>query len=79
MSCRVGSAYVEHRVYEGIDVFEETLSAYAPADVPDRMLGYLAACLQQPGPSTTVVQDLLGRPAIMFAERAIENAVAFRN
>jgi uncharacterized protein YbjT (DUF2867 family) len=51
----------------------------APADVPDRMLGYLAECLQRPGPSTSVVQDILGRPAISFAEWAKENAAAFRN
>jgi hypothetical protein len=51
----------------------------APAEIPNRMLGYLAVCLQQPRPSTTVVQDVLGRPAITFVEWATENAAAFHN
>lgn len=51
----------------------------APEEIPDRMLGYLAECLRQPGPSTTVVQDILGRPATPFAQWATENATAFRS
>jgi uncharacterized protein YbjT (DUF2867 family) len=50
-----------------------------PEEIPDRMLGYLAECLRQPGPSTTVVQDVLGRAALTFAEWAKENTAAFRN
>ena len=50
-----------------------------PEEIPDRMLGYLAECLRQPGPSTAVVQQILGRPALGFAEWAAENAAAFRN
>lgn len=48
-----------------------------PEEVPDRMLGYLAQCLAQPGPSTSTVPDVLGRPALTFAEWAAENAKAF--
>jgi hypothetical protein len=50
-----------------------------PEDVPDRMTGYAAACLKQPGPTTDTVARLLGRPALTFATRAAEHAAAFRN
>lgn len=49
-----------------------------PSETPDRMLGYLAACLEHPGPSTTVVRDILNRDPIQFADWAKENAAAFR-
>jgi uncharacterized protein YbjT (DUF2867 family) len=47
-------------------------------DVPDRMLGYLAECLRQPGPTTDTVERLLGRPALSFADWADDHADAFR-
>jgi uncharacterized protein YbjT (DUF2867 family) len=50
-----------------------------PEDVPDRMLGYLADHVEQPGPSTDTVQQLLGTPALTFATWAAENAAAFRS
>src|SRR5262249_1310986 len=50
-----------------------------PADVPDRMLGYLADHVQRPGPSTAVVEQILGRQALTFARWAIDHAAAFRN
>jgi hypothetical protein len=50
-----------------------------PAEVPDRMLGYLAECLQQPGPSTAIVEQVLGRPARTFSQWAVAHAGAFRN
>ncbi|GAB3436170.1 Rossmann-fold NAD(P)-binding domain-containing protein [Flindersiella endophytica] len=53
------------------------LAQGVPDEVPDRMLGYLAQCLAQPGPSTTTVRDVLGRPALTFAEWAAENTKAF--
>jgi hypothetical protein len=40
------------------------LSRGVPADVPDRMLGYLADCVQ----TSDCVQQLLGRPALTFQE-----------
>lgn len=49
------------------------------AEIPDRMLGYLAECIRRPGPSTKVVQQVLGRPPFTFGEWATENAAAFRN
>lgn len=47
-------------------------------DVPDLLLGHLAQCLRQPGPSTDTVERLLGRPALTFADWAAERAAAFR-
>ncbi|MEU8927099.1 NAD(P)H-binding protein [Kitasatospora sp. NPDC048545] len=49
-----------------------------PEDVPDRLIGYAAACLEQPGPTTDTVPRLLGRPALTFATWAAEHAAAFR-
>ncbi|MGH3243797.1 MAG: hypothetical protein ACRDNL_25685, partial [Spirillospora sp.] len=48
-----------------------------PPDVPDRMLGYMATCLDQPGPATGTVEEILGRPALGFAPWASEHAAAF--
>jgi hypothetical protein len=50
-----------------------------PEDVPDRMLGYLADRVQQPGPSSDTVEQVLGRPALTFAEWTVEHAADFRN
>jgi len=49
-----------------------------PDEVPDRLLGYLADRIEQPGPSSTAVEEILGRPARTFAEWADEHAEAFR-
>ncbi|MDR3031690.1 MAG: NAD(P)H-binding protein [Kitasatospora sp.] len=48
-----------------------------PADVPERLIGYAAACLAEPGPTTDAVARLLGRPALPFATWAAEHAAAF--
>jgi uncharacterized protein YbjT (DUF2867 family) len=50
-----------------------------PEDVPDRLLGSLADYAKQPGPSSDTVEQVLGRPALTFAEWAAEHADAFRN
>jgi uncharacterized protein YbjT (DUF2867 family) len=50
-----------------------------PEDVPDRLLGSLADYAKQPGPSSDTVDQVLGRPALTFAEWAAEHAAAFRN
>ncbi len=50
-----------------------------PDDVPDRMLGYLADRVRQPGPSSDTVEQILGRPALTFAEWAADHAAAFRD
>ncbi len=60
-------------------VREAMLAQGVPEDVPDRLLGYLASLDQQPGPSSTTVEQILGRPALTFAQWAAEHAAAFRN
>jgi uncharacterized protein YbjT (DUF2867 family) len=49
-----------------------------PDEVPDRLLGYLADRIEQPGPSSTAVEEILGRPARTFARWANDRAEAFR-
>ncbi|MGK3203435.1 NAD(P)H-binding protein [Amycolatopsis sp. MEPSY49] len=50
-----------------------------PEEVPARLLGSLADYSDRPGPTTTTVEDLLGRPARTFADWARDNAFAFRS
>ena len=50
-----------------------------PEDVPDRLLGYWSGLVQQPGPSSDTVKQVLGRPALTFAQWAAEHATAFQN
>ena len=50
-----------------------------PKDVPERLLGSLADYAKQPGPSSTNVQELLGRSSLTFAKWAAEHADSFRN
>lgn len=49
-----------------------------PEEVPARLLGSLADYANRPGPTTTTVEDLLGRPALTFADWAHDNAPTFR-
>lgn len=49
-----------------------------PPDVPDRMLGYLATCVERPGRTTDTLQRLLGRPPLTFSQWAREHAAAFQ-
>ncbi len=60
-------------------VRQAMLAQGLPEDVPDRLFGYLADCVQHPGPSTAMVAGILGRPALTFAEWAADHAAAFRN
>jgi uncharacterized protein YbjT (DUF2867 family) len=48
-----------------------------PEEVPARLLGSLADYAVRPGPTTNTVADLLGRPALTFADWAHDNAAAF--
>ncbi len=50
-----------------------------PEDVPDRLLGYWSGLVQHPGPSSDTVKQILGRPALTFAQWAVEHAAAFRS
>lgn len=54
------------------------LATGLPAEIPDRLLGSLADYALAPGPSSTTVADLLGRPARTFADWAADHAAAFR-
>lgn len=49
-----------------------------PAHVPDRMIGYWGDHVEQPGPLTSTVEEILGRRALTYAEWASEHADAFR-
>jgi uncharacterized protein YbjT (DUF2867 family) len=49
-----------------------------PDEVPDRLLGYLADRIEQRGPTSTAVEQILGRPARTFARWANDHAEAFR-
>jgi uncharacterized protein YbjT (DUF2867 family) len=48
-----------------------------PEEVPARLLGSLADYADRPGPTTTTVEELLGRPALTFADWARDNAATF--
>lgn len=54
------------------------LAAGLPEDVPDRLLGSLADYAKQPGPSSTTVAEVLGRPARTFAQWAVDHGAAFQ-
>lgn len=60
-------------------VRQAMLAQGLPEDVPDRLLGYWSGLAQHPGPSSTTVEQVLGRPALTFAEWAVEHAAAFRS
>ncbi|MFI7546236.1 NAD(P)H-binding protein [Actinoplanes sp. NPDC049599] len=53
------------------------LAAGLPAEIPDRLLGSLADYARAPGPSSTTVAELLGRPARTFGEWADDHRAAF--
>jgi uncharacterized protein YbjT (DUF2867 family) len=59
-------------------VRQAMLAQGLPQEIPDRLLGSLADYARRPGPATDTVQQLLGRPALSFADWAAENAAAFR-
>ena len=48
-----------------------------PEEVPARLLGSLADYADRPGPTSGTVEELLGRPALSFADWARDNAHAF--
>ena len=50
-----------------------------PEEVPARLLGSLADYATRPGPTPRTVEDLLGRPALTFADWARDNASAFNS
>jgi uncharacterized protein YbjT (DUF2867 family) len=50
-----------------------------PTDVPERLIGSLSDYARQPGPTSTEVEEILGRPARTFAQWAVDRADLFRN
>jgi uncharacterized protein YbjT (DUF2867 family) len=58
-------------------VRQGTLAQGLPEEVPARLLGSLADYAKHSGPTTGAVEDLLGRPALTFADWAHDNARAF--
>jgi uncharacterized protein YbjT (DUF2867 family) len=58
---------------------ESMLAQGVRTDVPERLIGSLADYAKQPGPTSTEVEELLGRPARTFAQWAAGHADAFRN
>lgn len=60
-------------------VRQAMLAQGLPPEIPDRLLGSLADYARQAGPSSDTVQRLLGRPALTFADWAVEHAAAFRD
>ncbi|AZQ35420.1 NAD-dependent epimerase/dehydratase family protein [Streptomyces cyaneochromogenes] len=48
-----------------------------PEEIPARLLGSLADYANRPGPTTSTVENLVGRPALTFADWAHDNAPAF--
>src|SRR6266487_3889530 len=80
----IGEAIGREVLWEEISpklVREAMLAQGLPEDVPDRLLGYWSRLEQEPapGPSTTAMEQILGRPALTFAQWAAEHAAAFRN
>ncbi len=78
----IGEAIGREVLWEEISpklVREAMLAQGLPVEIPDRLLGYLASRVGQPGLSSTDVEQVLGRPALTFAEWAAEHAAAFRN
>jgi len=78
----IGEAIGKVLLWEEISpqqVRQAMIARGVPEEVPDRMLGYLADCVQQPGPSSDTVEQILGRPALTFAEWAVEHSADFRN
>lgn len=59
-------------------VRQAMLAQGLPEEVPARLLGSLSDYADKPGPTTTTVASLLGRPALTFADWARDNAPAFR-
>jgi uncharacterized protein YbjT (DUF2867 family) len=50
-----------------------------PEEIPARLLGSLALYAKRPGPSSDAVPQVLGRPALTFAQWAAGHATAFQN
>jgi uncharacterized protein YbjT (DUF2867 family) len=80
--CLIGEAIGKDIPWVEVDPgqFRQAMLAQGlPEDVPDRVIGYWVDRVLEPGPNSDTVEQLLGRPALTFAEWAIEHAAAFRS
>jgi uncharacterized protein YbjT (DUF2867 family) len=78
----IGEAIGQELSFEELppeQIRQAMLAQGLPEDVPDRLLGSLADYAKKPGPSSDTVAQVLGRPALTFAEWVAEHAAAFRN
>lgn len=50
-----------------------------PEEIPDRMLGHLADCVRHPQPLSNDVAQVLGCPALTFAQWAVDHTAIFRS
>lgn len=78
----IGQAIGEQLSFQELppeQVRQAMLAQGLPEEIPDRLLGSLADYAKQPGPSSDTVERILARPALTFADWAVENAAAFRN
>ncbi len=50
-----------------------------PESAAERMLAFLADCAQQPEPLTDTVNQVLGRPALSFAQWVTDHAASFQS
>src|SRR5258708_9373281 len=76
----IGEAIGREVLWEEISpqqVREAMLAQGFPMEIPDRLLGYLASRVGQPGPSSTDVAQVLGRPPLTLAQWAPDHAHAF--
>ena len=74
---RIGEAIGRSLVWEEVppEMISRAMQAQGlPESVAERMLAYLSDCIQQPEPSTDTVQQVLGRPALSFAQWAADHA-----
>jgi hypothetical protein len=53
------------------------ISRGIPPEISGGMLGYLADNVQQPGPSSDMVQEILGRPALTVEARVATQKADF--
>ncbi len=61
------------------DVRAAMIAVGTPAEIPERMLGYLSSVNGKDAPLTTTVRDLLGRDALSFGQWATDHAAEFEN
>jgi uncharacterized protein YbjT (DUF2867 family) len=73
---RIGESIGRSLVWEEVppEMISQAMRAQGlPESVAERMLAYLLDCTRQPEPSTDTVRQVLGRPALSFAQWAADH------